>query len=155
VKIEGDRICGPGVRDCKGGVVAGFLAMDALKECGFTDRPVVMYLQSDEEGGGKYSGDRTIGRICEAAQGSAAFLNLEGYTPGEGCIRRKGIVSYEFTVEGKAEHASNCARSGANAIIDGAQRMLILDKIKDNATLDKSYIDIPYKEGDKYKYVIL
>ncbi|MBQ5778309.1 MAG: M20/M25/M40 family metallo-hydrolase, partial [Oscillospiraceae bacterium] len=52
VHYEDDRICGPGVRDCKGGVVAGFLAMDALKECGFTDRPVVMYLQSDEEGGG-------------------------------------------------------------------------------------------------------
>ena len=44
---------------------------------------------------------------------------------------------------------SNCL------IKEGGVYEVILDKIKDNATLDKSYIDRPYKDGDKYKYVIL
>jgi predicted phosphodiesterase len=44
---------------------------------------------------------------------------------------------------------SNCL------IKEGGVYEVILDKIKDNATLDKSYIDKPYKDGDKYKYVII
>ena len=40
-------------------------------------------------------------------------------------------------------------------IKEGGVYEVILDKIKDNATLDKSYIDKPYKDGDKYKYVII
>lgn len=138
VKIDGDRICGPGVRDCKGGLVAGFLAMDALKECGFADRPVVMYLQSDEEGGGKYSGDRTIGRICEAAQGSAAFLNLEGGSSDSLTLFRKGIASFEFTVTGIEAHSAHCATMGANAILEAAYKIIELEKFKDNDGLTVS-----------------
>ena len=40
-------------------------------------------------------------------------------------------------------------------IKEGGVYDVILDKIKDNATLDKRYVEIPYHEGDKYKYVIL
>ena len=39
VRIEENCIYGPGVLDCKGGVVASFLAMDALWRCGFNKRP--------------------------------------------------------------------------------------------------------------------
>lgn len=34
VRRENEKIYGPGVMDCKGGIVAGFLAMDALQICG-------------------------------------------------------------------------------------------------------------------------
>ena len=46
VHRDKDKIYGPGVMDCKGGIVAGFLAMQALAECGYHDRPVMMLLQS-------------------------------------------------------------------------------------------------------------
>ena len=49
VRREGDRLYGPGTMDCKGGIVAGLLAMDALARSGYTDRPVMMLLQSNEE----------------------------------------------------------------------------------------------------------
>lgn len=36
VKQEGDKIYGPGVVDCKGGIVAAFFAMRTLNDCRFT-----------------------------------------------------------------------------------------------------------------------
>ena len=70
-----------------------------------------------------------------------------------------GVYSYGRHDEGSGTgsamiHAvpipeSNCL------IKKGGVYEVILDRIKDNATLDKSYIDKPYKEGDQYKYVIL
>lgn len=35
VRCEGDTIYGPGVKDCKGGITAAFMAMDMLAACGF------------------------------------------------------------------------------------------------------------------------
>jgi glutamate carboxypeptidase len=65
VHFADGKIYGPGVTDCKGGAVAAFYAMDVLDRLEFRDRPVCFYLQSDEEGGGKYSGEATIRHICE------------------------------------------------------------------------------------------
>ena len=45
--------------------------------------------------------------------------------------------------------------SSSNLIERGGVYDVILDKIKDNATFDKSLATVPYQEGDKYKYVIL
>ena len=135
VRIEGEKIYGPGVTDCKGGVVAGFLAMDALREIGFTERPVRMLLQSDEEVGSSLSGRETINFICEKARDAVAFLNLEGHTAGNACLVRKGILTFTFTVTGKEAHSSACAKSGANAILDAAYKIIELEKIKDNEGL--------------------
>lgn len=131
VRIEGDRIYGPGVCDCKGGIVVGLLAMEALAKSGFTTRPVVMYLQSDEEGGGKFSNDETIRHICRMAQNSVAFLNLEGGAEGFICRERKGIASFEITVKGQEAHSAACTTAGANAILQAAHLITELEKHKD------------------------
>ena len=131
VDWENDRIYGPGVTDCKSGIVQGFLAMEALRLMGYKKRPIVMYLQSDEESGGKLSADATINHICEIAQGSVAFFNLEGGSPGQVCIGRKGIVSFNFTVTGIEAHSAGCATNGANAILEAAYKIIELEKFKD------------------------
>ena len=131
VDWENNKIYGPGTTDCKGGIVMGFLAMEALYRCGYNKRPVVMYLQSDEESSGKLSADATINHICEVAQGSLAFFNLEGSTKGQVCIGRKGIVSFEFTVTGIEAHSAGCATNGANAICEAAYKIIELEKFKD------------------------
>ena len=82
VRIEGDTIYGPGVDDCKGGIVAALLAMDALEKCGYKKRPIQLLLQTDEEVGSKLSKKATINWMCEKAKDAVAFLNLEGATPG-------------------------------------------------------------------------
>ena len=60
VHRDGERIYGPGVIDCKGGVVAAVMVMDALSRCGFRKRPVKLIIQTDEETGSRTSNGRTI-----------------------------------------------------------------------------------------------
>lgn len=131
-KVEADKIYGPGVCDCKGGLVAALLAMDALHQCGYQSRPIMLLLQSDEENGSTQSNHATIQYICDKAKNAIAFLNMEGHTQGEACLIRKGIVTYTFTVNGIAAHSSRCARDGANAIAEAAHKILEIEKIKDD-----------------------
>lgn len=133
VRMDEERIYGPGVADCKGGIVVAFLAMDALDRIGFNARPVKLILQSDEENSSSKSGKATINYICEKAKGARAFLNLEGlgYKTNELCLKRKGIINFEFTVSGIAGHASQCATIGANAVLEAAYKIIELEKLKD------------------------
>lgn len=131
VDWENDKIYGPGTSDCKGGIVVGFLAMEALWRVGYKARPVVMYLQSDEESGGKLSADATINHVCERAQGSVGFFNLEIGWRNSVCLGMKGVVSFEFIVSGVEAHSSACATVGSNAILEAAYKIIELEKFKD------------------------
>ncbi len=131
VKISDKYIYGPGVADCKGGVVVGFMTMHALYECGFTDRPIMLLLQSDEETNSLGSNKVTINYICEKAKDCIAFFNLEPYVKGKACLERKGILKYIFNVVGEEAHASICATHGANAIAEAAHKIIEIEKMKD------------------------
>ena len=134
VTRDNEKLYGPGAMDCKGGVVAGFLAMHALCDCGFDDRPVKMFLQSNEEIGSGLESKQPIEYICKKAIDSVAFLNLEGYEDffeGKACLIRKGIASFEFKINGIATHSSYCAKEGANAIAEAAHKILEIEKFKD------------------------
>ncbi len=131
VHTDEQHIYGPGVTDCKGGLIAGLMAMDALDRCGYRRRPVQLLLQSDEEVSSLPSGKATIRYICEKAKNSVAFLNLEPHTPSKACVARKGIADLTFTVTGAQAHAAKCAEEGANAIADAAYKIIELEKLKD------------------------
>jgi len=128
--VDGEKIYGPGVMDCKGGVVAGLLAMDALSQIGFTSRPVKLIIQSDEETGSKTSGKKTVEFMCEKAKGAIAFLNTEGSETGDVTLIRKGILRCRFNITGKAVHSSVCY-DGANAVCETAHKIIELEKMKD------------------------
>lgn len=134
VRKDGEKIYGPGVTDCKGGVIAALLAMDALERCGFQKRPIRLLVQTDEETGSMTSGKATIGYICEKAAGAEAFLNLEGAKEGSAVLWRKGILRCRFTVHGKAGHSSAC-HEAANAIAEAAHKIILLEKLKDKDNL--------------------
>lgn len=129
VKRDAINMYGPGVMDCKGGVTAAFMAMDALSKLGFKRRPIKLIIQTDEETGSSTSGKKTIEFMCKKAKNSLAFLNLEGHVKETAVLIRKGILRYKFEVFGKASHSSRCF-DGANAIAESAYKIIELEKMK-------------------------
>lgn len=130
VHMDEEKIYGPGVADCKGGIAAAFLAMVALEDCGYKERPIKLILQSDEETSSQGSNQTTLAYMCEQAKGSIAFLNSEPSRTGKVVMGRKGILRYRFEVSGKAAHAANCC-TGSSAIRQAACAIVELEKMKD------------------------
>lgn len=130
VRRDEKRMYGPGVLDCKGGLVSAMLAMDSLQKCGYKKRPVRLLVQSDEETGSKTSGLDTIKYICKRAEGAEAFINLEKYEKNKLILKTRGIIRFLFKIKGKARHSSQCFE-GANAILEAAQKIIELEKYKD------------------------
>ena len=83
VRIEGEKMFGPGVCDCKGGAVAALMAMDALDRCGFKGRPVKLILQTDEEVSSAISHKQTTSPVqayfyfCQKQGNFVTFLAVE------------------------------------------------------------------------------
>ena len=130
VKVDNEKIYGPGVADCKGGIVSSFLAMAALEDCGYEERPIRLILQSDEETSSQGSNKETLRFMCEKARGSIAFLNAEPRSTARLVVGRKGILHYKVEVTGKAMHAARC-HMGASAICQAAHIITELEKMKD------------------------
>lgn len=130
VTKDDEKIYGPGVADCKGGIVAAFMAMAALEDIGFNARPIKLILQSDEETSSADSNKTTVEYMCECAHGAVAFLNCEPHEKGTAVLQRKGIAKYTFNITGKAAHAALCF-NGISAITEAAHKIIELEKYKD------------------------
>ena len=132
VKIdrEASKIYGPGVVDCKGGIVSALLAMTALSECGYKKRPIKLILQSDEEISSISSDKKTIEFMRDCSLDAVAFLNCEGYSKGKLVIQRKGIIRFVFDIKGVVVHSALCY-NGKSAILEAAHKIIELEKWKD------------------------
>lgn len=137
VRNDGQKIYGPGVCDCKGGVVMSMMVMEALKLYGFKGRPVMLLIQTDEEVGSRLSKRETINYICSKAKDAIGFINMEGASPdvNYACLWRKGILCCTMEITGIAAHSSQCAIRGANAILEAAHKIIKLEALKDDKGL--------------------
>ena len=118
IRVEGDRLRGPGVFDMKAGVVQGWAA---LALAGVTDAwDVGMLLTTDEEIGSHAS--RAL--IGEATARAEAVLVLEPSLDGALKTARKGTSWYEFEVVGRAAHAGLDPDRGINALLGAAELSL-------------------------------
>lgn len=125
-RAEG-KVYGPGVVDCKGGVASSLLCMAALHKCGYTERPVKLILQSDEEVSSVTSGKSTVKFMADCAKGCVAFLNCEGHTRGKVTVERKGILRFILDITGKAAHSSRCY-DGRSAIVEAAHKIIEIEE---------------------------
>jgi glutamate carboxypeptidase len=124
---DGGRATGPGALDMKGGlsVIRGALA--ALDEVGaLAALPIVVVSVADEEIGSPSSASH----LRELARGAACALVFESGRAGDAIItRRKGVGAMTVVAHGKAAHAGNNHKDGANAIwaiakfVDAAQQL--------------------------------
>lgn len=151
-QINGDLVTGPGVMDCKGGVVAALYAIRALRHVGYADRQIKLILSGDEEVAHSFSngeGGLLFEREC---RGCAAALNCEpGTMDGSVTVQRKGGAIFEIEVFGKAAHAGKEPEKGANAIRQAAE---MICRIENASVLGETTYNCGVIQGGKGANVI-
>ncbi|KPH77547.1 carboxypeptidase [Bosea vaviloviae] len=130
VRVEGDRLYGPGVYDMKGGA---WLALQAFKEVALSataKRPMVFLFTPDEEIGSP----TTRKLIEEIGRASAAVLVTEPARDGGKIVTaRKGVGRFEVKLEGRPAHSGSRHADGRSAIREAAHQILAIEAMTDYA----------------------
>jgi glutamate carboxypeptidase len=129
VRVDGDRITGPGVFDMKAGLVQAVWAVRALRAAGVPHPPLRLLLNGDEEIGSPFSRP-LIERACADA---AAVLVFEASADGAVKTGRKGVGLFDLQVRGVESHAGLDPESGASAVDEIARLVLQLHAAADPA----------------------
>jgi glutamate carboxypeptidase len=128
VRLDGDRLYGPGVYDMKGGA---WLALEAFKEVarkGTASRPIVFLVTPDEEIGSPIS--RSL--IEDFGRRAAFALVTEPARDGGKIVTsRKGIGRFEVHVEGRPAHSGSRHEDGRSAIREAARQVLAIEGMTD------------------------
>ncbi len=126
---EEGRCFGPGVIDMKGGLVAGIFAIRALDHAGLlANMPITFIFNSDEEIGSGSSEEL----IREEARKSAFAFVLEcGGPSGEVVTGRKGNITIQLDIRGRAGHAAFAGPDKGSAILELARKTILFEALND------------------------
>lgn len=128
-RIDGGNGIGPGIVDCKGGVVAILSALDALVSTRIADRGEIRVVLGGDEETGSYESRAILER---EAKGCAYSLVFEGGRPsGDIVSYRAGNGGYTLRATGRSAHAGNAHKDGVNAIEALAHAIVGVQKITD------------------------
>lgn len=130
--IKENRAYGPGVNDCKAGLLSGFYALVALEKAGcLIDKKVCVFLNSDHE---IISSRYSKHHLEDLAKKSKCTIVLEaGRANGNLVNKRKGIGRYHIKIDGVAAHSGINPKDGRNAIEEIAHWVLTLQSRTDYA----------------------
>jgi glutamate carboxypeptidase len=122
--IRDGRACGPGVSDMKGGLLAGFFAVDALLEAGFDGFDRITYVCNPDEEIGSPSSKDLIRRL--AGEHDAALVLECARANGDVVSARKGVTDYRVRIHGRAAHAGVEPDEGRSAVIEAAHKTIAI-----------------------------
>ncbi|MGH2681763.1 MAG: M20 family metallopeptidase [Actinomycetota bacterium] len=123
-RVEDGKAFGPGVSDMKGGLLAGFFAVEALHELGSLPFGSVTYVcNPDEEIGSPFSGPLIRDLAGEA---DVAFVLEAARENGDIVSARKGVSDARVEVVGRAAHAGVEPERGRSAVLEAAHKILAL-----------------------------
>ena len=126
-RVEGSRAYGPGVSDMKGGLLAGFVAVEALRAVGFGGFVTITYVCNPaEEIGSPFSGP-VIRDLAPAHD--AAFVIECARANGDIVSARKGVTDYVAVFRGRAAHAGVEPQKGRHAVLAAAHATVALQAL--------------------------
>jgi glutamate carboxypeptidase len=128
VRLDGDRLYGPGCYDMKGGVYLGLQAFKEVVRAGGARRPLVYLMTPDEE-----IGSPTTRPIIEDLARRAAFalVTEPARDGGKAVTGRKGVGRFEVHVEGVPAHSGSRHPDGRSAIREAARQILRIEAMTD------------------------
>jgi glutamate carboxypeptidase len=126
--VEDGVARGPGVSDMKGGLLAGFFAVEALREIGFDGFGRITYVcNPDEEIGSPFS-RATIAELARTDADVALVLE-SARANGDIVSARKGVTDFRIEVLGRAAHAGVEPEKGRSAILEAAHKVVALQAL--------------------------
>lgn len=128
VKMTEDKLYGPGVIDCKGGIAVAMLSMKALCENGY-NKHMRLIITSDEEVDNSLAGQEGIELIKSMCEGFKGAFCCEVGKDGEILTSRSGIIRITVNVCGKAAHSGIAYFDGVNAIQEAAEKIVRIQKL--------------------------
>ncbi len=129
---EGDMLYGPGVYDCKGGVVIAILAIKTLLHFGYDERQLKLILSGDEEVAHSFSKQKGIQVYKDFAKDCAYAFNCESaMMNGDVVTKRKGGGIVTIKVHGVSAHAGRNPEKGASAIREACRIISKLEELSD------------------------
>ena len=134
---DGEYFYGPGVGDCKGGIIMSLLTAAALKAAGYNDRPIKLLFAADEESGGP------TGQVFypRELQGTAFMFNAESGIRDNLVTGRKASLIAAYTITGQSAHIGYLTDKPKSAIREAAMKLLALENASD-------YEDVTFCGGD-------
>ena len=122
---------GPGAGDCKGGVVMALTTALALKEIGYTDRPIKLLFAADEEIGSP------VGRrfYPRELQGCDYMFNAESGFRDKIVTGRKASLIAIYQITGVGAHIGYLTEKPKSAIREAAMKLLYLEDSSDYENL--------------------
>ena len=127
IRLDGNRLYGPGIADDKGGIAVILHSLAILKAAGWKDyAELTVLLNPDEEVGSPGSGD-TIARLAEqhdvvlSCEPSAGSVVMKGQPL---LLASAGVATATLDVKGRAAHAGAAPELGRNALYELSYQML-------------------------------
>ena len=127
VRMEGNRMYGPGIFDMKSAIILILWTIKYLTAAGKIARGIVLLITPDEEVGSESS--RKL--LEDECTNSAVSLVLEPSAGGKLKVGRKGVGTFRVELKGISSHAGLDPEKGASAISELASVIKKVESLQD------------------------